>query len=102
MQINFNQALKTLEGKTLQEPTDESGKNLKEVTLKGVCTSALVNSREGTGEEKAKAWELACRIIAGADKPVVVTVEEASLIKKRIEEFPVLIYGQAAGMLEGK
>ncbi|PTN08031.1 hypothetical protein C8N47_11171 [Mangrovibacterium marinum] len=102
MKINFNQILKTLEGKALQEPVDETGRIFKDVTLKGVCSSALVNSHEGSGEEKAKAWELACRIIAGADKPVELTVEEAALIKKRIEGYPVIIYGQAAGMLDGK
>lgn len=98
MKIDFNRPLLTLEGKPLQEP-NEDGKTLKEVTLKTICASALANSREGSGEEKAKAYDLAIKII-GATAPVEITIEDAAIIKKRMEDYPVIICGQACRMLE--
>ncbi|MBK3516716.1 hypothetical protein [Carboxylicivirga marina] len=97
MKVQFNRPLKALTGETLKEPTANGG--TKEINLKEVCSSALATSQEGDGPEKLQAYQLAVKIV-GTDKPVEVTAEDIALIKKKLEVYTPIVYGQACMMLE--
>ena len=109
MKINFAQELKKLDGAKLERvtetcPTCGRPKESQTMTLRSVCTDALMNTMQGEraeGEEKAKWYEMAIRI-TGEDV-VELSLAEAALVQKRVGKmFSPLIVGQAWKMLEQK
>jgi hypothetical protein len=102
MEIDFDQILKNIHGKTINDLVD--GQEVP-VTLKQVAVNALFaalpNEREISGEEKLKRYQLALRINKGGK--IILTAEELSLIKKMIgKSFSTLVSGQAWMLLEGE
>lgn len=97
MKVDFNYEFKNIDGSVIKETAHDGTK--KPLNLKDVCASALANSTDGDGLEKAKAYDLAMKIIS-AKKPIDITAEDIVLIKKRIEPYAAVIYGQAVRILE--
>ncbi len=98
MKINFNQELKTLEGKAI--PNDKR----EDTTLRDVATQALLISYQDEsnlgGEQKAKRWLLAMKIQSNSED-IVLTIEEIAEIKKLIgKAYGPLIVGQTWEILE--
>jgi hypothetical protein len=96
MEILFNQAIVDLDGKELLD-------NQQIVNLRKVAINALIaptkESRELSGEEKLRRWELALRVKDAPD-PVVLSPEETTLIRKCIASaYATLVSGQAWKML---
>lgn len=94
MKIDFSQSLKTLEGAELDPPR----------TLGQISADALLANypdEKIDGDEKAKRFRLALRLVDG--KVADVKSEEISKIKRLIGiAFLPLIVGQAYAMLEGE
>lgn len=94
--IDFEQKLQALDNKT--PLSDSEG----EVSLKRVCTAALLGSypdeKELAGTEKVARFRLAVRIESGSDK---FSAEEISLIKKLVAKAYVpLVVGRAWELLD--
>ena len=96
MKVNFNQPIKELGGKTIQN----EGKDL---TLKDAACNTLCVAfadEQISGEEKAGRGLLAMRLYANPD--IDLTLEELGLIKKVIGKgYGPIIVTQAWAMLEG-
>lgn len=97
MKINFNQKLKTLEGKPLEDSLSN-----KVLTLKDVCVDALLakhGDENPTAIQKIERYQLANSIHSGKKKEL--TVEEVVLVKELVgSAFNVIVVGQALEMLE--
>lgn len=98
MEIDFSQGMKNFDGTVA---TDRE----KPLTLGAVSTEALLavfqDEQSLPGEEKAKRYELAMRILKGGR--LELSVEEAAELKRLIgKAFAPLIVGQAFRMIEGK
>ena len=95
MNINFNQIIK-----------DIYGGEVKDLTLQKVSVDALLATFEDerilSGEEKAKRWLIATRIVANPED-IDLETQDIALIKKLIGKgYSPLIVGRAWEMLEGK
>lgn len=100
MIINFEQKLKTIDGKNLILPNSQDG------TLKYFACEALQltfqDERDLDPNKKCLRWLLATRIYANPTK-IDLTVEEIAEIKKLIgKAYGPLVVGQAFLILEGK
>lgn len=98
MKIDFNTALRDMDGKVL---VAEDGK---EATLKGAAINALLGvfQDESTlsGEDKLKRWEIAVKV-KGSDLTTEFSIEELVVIKKMIgKAYAPMIVGQAWKLLE--
>ena len=98
MKINFDQALKALDGQPIMNETQQ-------VTLKTVTVNSLLalfqDEQNLSGEEKAKRYVLATRIYANPDIDLV--AEEIALIKKLIGKmYAPLIVGQCFNILDSR
>jgi len=109
MKINFNQALKTLDGKDLKmQAMDENNKPIEAVVdLKTICVQALVASTDNdqalAPTKKIEYYELAKTINKGGE--VDVEVKELGILKDLIQNNPrmnIIVVGQSFAMLEGK
>ncbi len=117
MQINFNLALKDLDGNPIPRKLNiqqcpkcgfREGKieSMGELTLKALSTDALnaifqdEQGRGISGEEKAKRGLLAIRIYANPEK-IDLTTEEISMIKMLVAKIASpLVYFQALEILD--
>lgn len=102
MKIDFDQKLKTLDGKDLKIANTEET-----VDLKTICIQALVNATEGqqplSADDKIKYYNLALKIFQGGK--IDLEVNDIATIKKLIGEsraMNIIVVGQSYLMLEGK
>lgn len=91
MKINFDQILVDLSEKDLIDSEK------KVLTLKKVATDALLaanpNEQGVSGEDKAKRYELAVRLVKGGEQEI--SVEEAVLLKELIgKAYSPIVVGQ--------
>lgn len=103
MLIDFNQKLKTLDGKDLKETGSD-----KILTLRSACANALINvmvDMEGKnipGEEKARRYNLATEIYKDTDKPKEMKMEILVELKALVgQAYNTIVVGQVHNMLEG-
>lgn len=116
MKKNFNASLKELDGKVMYETVGlkkeaqgkprelitESDVERREVTLKSLVCSQLMNSESVKKEDKVKAYNLALKIYNSKGE-IEVQSEDITLIKECIlsnEKLPALIAGQAIQLIE--
>ena len=97
MQVDFSRAITDLEGAEIED----GGKT---VTLSRIACNALLAMRQDdknlTGEEKAKRYGLAVKLVDAADCEV--SAEDIALIKRLIGEvYPPIFVGRAWELLEG-
>lgn len=104
MKINFSTVLKDMSGaKPLIAATDPNEPDKKEtMTLAKVACDAIMAEmpdEKRSGKQKAEAYELALRIMAG--RTIEISIEEAALIKDRIgKAYGALVVGQCWPLLE--
>jgi hypothetical protein len=110
MKVNFNQALKNLEGGNLvemsikasavnkqREELTNSDFEEKEVMFKSVVANALFKAEKI--EDKARAFKLAQEIYS-SNKAIEVSSEDITMIKEVVKPLPVMYSGQICIMIE--
>lgn len=110
MKIDFEQVIKTLDGKDVTDvdapmvavkegepPSLPPPLRLRNVAVRSLLVPLDID-REMKGDKKMKLWKLAMSIHDGGDE---VAAEEVVLLKDRIGvAYPTLVAGQALAMLE--
>lgn len=101
--IDFTQALRGLDGKTIEIPSPSDPKKLDPLTLSDVCINALETpldtDRAMTGEDKFKLDVLAHKIFH--NKATSLTVEDIALLKDRVgKSYGALIVGDVWRLLD--
>jgi len=101
MNVNPMAQLKKFSGETLLQEVEKGGER-KPLILKDVVIHALTNllpNEQISGEDKFKCYLLAKKIYS--DGVVSITIDEASLIKSRVDKFfGPLVLGQVYEILE--
>lgn len=92
LSVNLDAPILTAEGKTRKECIDADTaaptacKTFRDLTLRIVAMEALdANDQELRGDDRAKAGALAIKI--AEPKEIILTLEDASLIKKQVNKF---------------
>lgn len=97
--VDFNTEIKGPDDETLKW-ADGSPTTLRKVAVEA-CGALSPADQNMSGEDKAKLWFLAVRV--QATEAIDLTVDEASLLKKRIGiVFGPFVVGPAFQLLEGK
>jgi hypothetical protein len=93
LKYNFGYVLKNIDGSDAVEADGPA------TALKGF-RSALVSDPQGlTAGDKASRYSLFLKL-AKADAETEFTVEEVALLKKAIDIFPTIVYGQLCALLD--
>ncbi len=101
MQFDVEKELKDFNGNPLKDGTVDVDGKPKSLTLRTVCTEALVVPEEVSGTEHLRRFQLAQQV-HGAEKTMDMSAEQMSLLKKLITRryTTPLIVGQALDMLD--
>lgn len=91
MKYSFAKILKNADG------TDAVEGGTPATALKGLINAVISDKHDTTAAEKAQRYALFNKLQTGADE---LNVEEVALLKKAIEIYPTLVYGQLAALLD--
>ena len=104
MELNLNQALRSLNGSDILSPLEEGEEERKPFLMRTVCINALLEphpeDKNLTGEKKAKRYHLAMEIYKTKGK-IDLSIDDIKLLKDLIGRMPSpLIVGQAFNILD--
>ena len=104
MDLNLNQALKSVNGSDILSPLEEGEEERKPFLMRTVCVNALLEPNQDdknlNGEKKAKSYHLAMEIYKTKGK-IDLSIDDIKLLKDLIGRMPSpLIVGQAFDILD--
>lgn len=91
MEYDFGTVLKNLDG------SDAVDNGTPQTALKGLLTALIADKPDTTVEDKAKRFGLFVKLKTGSSSLVA---EDLAILKRAIEIYPTLVYGQLNAFLD--